>query len=146
MDMNDPAARTRLQREILELYRHYKINPLSAFVLPFLQLPIFVSFFFGCRDVSSLLLVCCWRLSVESMPHGICDARRRTDGTKLPGPCERRHRVVHQFGGRRPDLHLPRRHVAVFPGECAAFALLNEIRSPLTCCAWLFARFVACSS
>lgn len=56
MDMNDPASRTRLQREVLELYRHYKINPLSAFVLPFLQLPIFVSFFFGCRDVSVTVL------------------------------------------------------------------------------------------
>jgi YidC/Oxa1 family membrane protein insertase len=48
---SDPALQSRYQQEMKALMVKYDVNPLRAVSLPILQLPIFISFFQGLRNM-----------------------------------------------------------------------------------------------
>lgn len=49
----DPGAQSRYTTELYALWKKYKVNPLKAAALPFVQLPIFISLFFGLKQMGS---------------------------------------------------------------------------------------------
>ena len=48
--MNDPRIQQRYQMEMKELFVKHKVNPMRALVMPFLQMPIFISAFMALRQ------------------------------------------------------------------------------------------------
>lgn len=51
--INDERVRQRYLEEMKALFVHHKVNPLRAFAMPFVQLPIFISFFFGLQEMNT---------------------------------------------------------------------------------------------
>ena len=47
----DPSVQARHTTELYALWKKHKVNPLKAMLLPFVQLPIFVSVFFGIKQM-----------------------------------------------------------------------------------------------
>ncbi len=54
LDKSDMAGQQVLAQEFQALYRKYDVNPLRAIALPFLQMPVFVSMFFGMREMPNI--------------------------------------------------------------------------------------------
>ncbi len=54
LDKSDMAGQQVLAQEFQALYRKYDVNPLRAIALPLLQMPIFVSMFFGMREMPNI--------------------------------------------------------------------------------------------
>jgi hypothetical protein len=50
----DPAVGAK---EIRDLYAKHKVNPITTILTPFLQMPLFIAFFFGTRKVRQLRFV-----------------------------------------------------------------------------------------
>ena len=55
---NDPTAgemstKLRYQQEMVALFKKFKVNPLHSLLMPLAQLPIFISFFIGLRDMGN---------------------------------------------------------------------------------------------
>lgn len=51
--IDDPRVKTRYMEEMKALFVHHKVNPLRAFAMPFIQLPLFISFFFGLQGMGT---------------------------------------------------------------------------------------------
>lgn len=49
--INDHRVKQRYAEEMKALFAHHKVNPLRAFAMPFVQLPLFISFFFGLQEM-----------------------------------------------------------------------------------------------
>jgi YidC/Oxa1 family membrane protein insertase len=49
----DSNHQQRYTTELYALWKKYKVNPLKAMVLPFVQLPIFISVFFGVKQMGT---------------------------------------------------------------------------------------------
>lgn len=52
-DTSDASVRMRYNEEIRHLMASNKVNPLKALVMPFFQIPIFLSFFFGLQQIGT---------------------------------------------------------------------------------------------
>ena len=51
--IDDQRVKQRYVEEMKALFVHHKVNPLRAFAMPFVQLPIFISFFFGLQEMNT---------------------------------------------------------------------------------------------
>lgn len=52
-NINDLRVKQKYQQEMLALFVKYKVNPLRSMMMPFFQLPIFISFFMALRDMGT---------------------------------------------------------------------------------------------
>lgn len=50
---SDPRVQLQFKTEVQQLWRTYKVNPLSALAMPLVQIPIFLSLFSGLRDMGN---------------------------------------------------------------------------------------------
>jgi len=50
---HEMATKLRYQQEMVTLFKKYKVNPLHSLLMPLAQLPIFISFFIGLRDMGN---------------------------------------------------------------------------------------------
>ncbi|KTW32641.1 uncharacterized protein T551_00126 [Pneumocystis jirovecii RU7] len=50
-DMLEQAKRTR---SIQELFKEYQVNPLKSLAMPFIQIPVFISFYLACSHMAAL--------------------------------------------------------------------------------------------
>jgi len=50
----DPATQARVQAQMKALFAKYDCNPLKSLLLPVIQLPLFISFFFGLQKMPEL--------------------------------------------------------------------------------------------
>jgi YidC/Oxa1 family membrane protein insertase len=48
---DDPGVRTIFEAETRQLFIAHKVNPLKSLAMPIIQLPIFISLYFGLRDM-----------------------------------------------------------------------------------------------
>ena len=48
---DDPAVRNRFQAAMKELFTKNQVNPFRAMVLPFVQIPVFFTFYFAMQDM-----------------------------------------------------------------------------------------------
>lgn len=48
---DDPSVRTLFEAETRQLFISHKVNPLKSLAMPIIQLPIFISLYFGLRDM-----------------------------------------------------------------------------------------------
>ena len=48
---DDPSVRTIFEAETRQLFLSHKVNPLKSLAMPIIQLPIFISLYFGLRDM-----------------------------------------------------------------------------------------------
>jgi superfamily II DNA/RNA helicase len=53
--MSDPKIQLRYQMEMKEMFIKHKVNPFKALVMPFLQMPIFISVFMALRQAHEYL-------------------------------------------------------------------------------------------
>ena len=51
----DMRVKMKYQKEMQELFVQYKVNPLRSLLLPIVQLPIFIFFFLGLKDIGNFL-------------------------------------------------------------------------------------------
>jgi YidC/Oxa1 family membrane protein insertase len=51
--MDDMRVKMRYQKEMQSLFVKYKVNPFRSLMMPFVQLPIFISFFFGLKEMGT---------------------------------------------------------------------------------------------
>ena len=50
-NQNDNAVRLKFQTEMKGLFKKHKVNPFQAMMMPLIQLPLFLSFFFGLQSM-----------------------------------------------------------------------------------------------
>jgi YidC/Oxa1 family membrane protein insertase len=50
----DMATKARYQAEFQAMFKRHQVNPIRSMILPFIQLPLFVSFFLALRDMGNL--------------------------------------------------------------------------------------------
>jgi YidC/Oxa1 family membrane protein insertase len=50
-NVNDQRVKQRYIEEMKALFLHHRVNPLRAFAMPLVQLPLFISFFFGLQEM-----------------------------------------------------------------------------------------------
>lgn len=48
----DPAVRLQFQQDMQAIFKKHKVHPLQALAMPFLQIPVFVTFFFALNHMS----------------------------------------------------------------------------------------------
>lgn len=54
-DLSNQAVQEQYQSEMKALFQKNNLNPLRGIILPFVQIPLFLSFFFGLRDMGTLV-------------------------------------------------------------------------------------------
>lgn len=52
-DFHDVRVKHKYQEEMKAMFVRYKVNPFQSMIIPFLQIPIFLSCFFGLRDMGN---------------------------------------------------------------------------------------------
>jgi len=51
-NQNDNAVRSKFQSEMKALFKKHKVNPFQAMMMPLIQLPLFLTFFFGLQSMA----------------------------------------------------------------------------------------------
>lgn len=51
----DPALQTEFRRKMSQLLEREKVNPVRSLIFPIIQIPMFVSFFFGLKEIGQFL-------------------------------------------------------------------------------------------
>lgn len=58
-NQNDNAVRLKFQTEMKGLFKKHKVNPFQAMMMPFIQLPLFLTFFFGLQSMGEFFPAFC---------------------------------------------------------------------------------------
>jgi YidC/Oxa1 family membrane protein insertase len=51
----DPALQTEFRRKMSQLLEREKVNPVRSLIFPIVQIPMFISFFFGLKEIGQFL-------------------------------------------------------------------------------------------
>ena len=54
-NMSDPALQQEFQRKMSQLLKREKVNPVRSIIFPLIQIPMFISVFFGLRQIGEHL-------------------------------------------------------------------------------------------